>query len=71
MTNMFYDVVDRKCMKIKTQWAQACRTCAPGPKPGPAALHVEKQLTALRLPAGWLKVLSETKLYSGQIKITF
>lgn len=47
------------------------RTCTPGPEPGPAALHVEKQLTAPRLPAGWLKVLSETKLYSGQIKITF
>lgn len=40
-------------------------SCTPGPKPGPTALHVEKQLTAL------LKVLSETKLYSGQIKITF
>lgn len=47
------------------------RSCTPGPEPGPAALRVEKQLTAPRLPAGWPKVLSETKLYSGQIKITF
>lgn len=37
----------------------------------PAAFTVEKQLSAVRLMSGWLKVLSETKLHSGQIKITF
>lgn len=41
------------------------------PRPVPAALGVEKQLTAVRLLSGQLKVFSETKLYSGQINITF
>lgn len=36
-----------------------------------ASLTVEKQLTAVCLMSGCLKVLLETKLYSRQIKIAF